>query len=214
MYEVKLDGYRALLLKDADHVQLRSRNDKTLAYPAVVAAGKRIQGESVVLDGEIVAVDEHGRPSFQALQHRSVHQAYAIVYYAFDVLHLNGRDLTRLPLSERRAHLPAIVKGSGILISQELPGTAAQVVAAVQRLGLEGVIAKRKDSRYDAGQRSGMGETEARAAAGVRDWWVSARKLRRGRVARGGTTTARRSSVRAKSALGSRRTSGVKSSRR
>src|SRR5205085_1309183 len=73
----------------------------------------------------------------------------------FDVLHLKGRDLTRLPLSERRAHLPAIVKGTGILISQELPGAAAHVIEAVKRLGLEGVIAKRRDSRYDAGQRSG-----------------------------------------------------------
>ena len=77
------------------------------------------------------------------------------MYYAFDVLHLNGIDLTRLPLEQRRAELQRVVKGSGLRISQELPGTAQQVITAVQRLGLEGVIAKRRDSRYDSGQRSG-----------------------------------------------------------
>jgi len=155
LYEVKLDGYRALLLKDSGQVRIRSRNQKALSYPEVEAAAGRLRAESVVLDGEIVAVDEQGHPSFQALQHRKAHPGHAIVFYAFDVLHLDGRDLTRLPLEERRRHLPTIVKGSGILISQELPGTAQQVIAAVQRLGLEGVIAKRKDSRYEANQRSG-----------------------------------------------------------
>ena len=157
MYEVKLDGYRALILKSGNDVQIRSRNDKNLsgAYPGVDTAAKRINGDSVVLDGEIVAIDAEGHPSFQALQHRAAHPRHSIVYYAFDVLHLNGVDSTRLPLEQRRAELERVVKGSGLRISQELPGTAQQVITAVQRLGLEGVIAKRRDSRYDAGQRSG-----------------------------------------------------------
>jgi bifunctional non-homologous end joining protein LigD len=155
LYEVKLDGYRALLLKDGERVQIRSRNAKTLFYPAVEAEAQKLKVGSVVLDGEIVAIDEKGFPSFQALQHRSAHAKHAIVYYAFDVLHVDGQDLTRLPLEERRRHLPDIVRGSEILISQELPGTATQVIAAVQRLGLEGVIAKRRDSSYEPGQASG-----------------------------------------------------------
>jgi len=157
MYEVKLDGYRALILKSGSHVQIRSRNDKSLsgAYPGVDTAAKRIKADSVVLDGEIVAIDADGHPSFQALQHRAAHPRHSIVYYAFDVLHLNGIDLTRLPLEQRRAELQPVLKESGLRISQELPGTAQQVITAVQRLGLEGVIAKRRDSRYDAGQRSG-----------------------------------------------------------
>jgi bifunctional non-homologous end joining protein LigD len=155
IYEVKLDGYRALLIKHGTHVQLQSRNQKRLHYPDVEAAGARLKADTAVIDGEIVALDEHGRPSFQALQHRSAHPRHAIVFYAFDVLHLNGETVTRRPLSDRRALLPAVVRGSRILMSQELPGSAAQVIAAVERLGLEGVIAKRKDSRYDAGQRSG-----------------------------------------------------------
>ena len=77
------------------------------------------------------------------------------MFYAFDLLHLNGESLTRLPLEERSKHLPGVVKGSGILLSQPLRGTADQVIQAVAQLGLEGIVAKRKDSRYDAGQRSG-----------------------------------------------------------
>jgi DNA ligase D-like protein (predicted ligase) len=156
IYEVKFDGYRALLMKDGQHVQLRSRNNKDLtsAYPSVGKAALRLNAGTVVLDGEIVAVDAKGHPSFQALQHRAAHPGHAIVFYAFDVIHLDGRDLTRLPLGERKARLPAIVDGSRILLSHALPGTATEVIDAVQRLGLEGVIAKRKDSPYQAGLRS------------------------------------------------------------
>jgi bifunctional non-homologous end joining protein LigD len=157
IYEVKFDGYRALLLKNGSHVQLRSRNDNdlTATYPTIAAAARRLDAETLLLDGEIVALDAKGRPSFQALQHRSAHRDYAIVFYAFDLLHLNGETLTRLPLEERRKRLPDVLKGSGILLSETLRGTPAQVIQAVSQLGLEGVVAKRKDSRYDAGQRSG-----------------------------------------------------------
>ena len=156
IYEVKFDGYRALLLKDGPRVQLRSRNNKDLTrtYPPIREAAVRLNADSAVLDGEIVAVDAKGHPSFQALQHRAAHPGYAIVFYAFDVIYLDGHDLTRLPLEERKARLPEVVDGSGILLSHALPGTAAQVIDAVQRLGLEGVIAKRKDSAYQAGLRT------------------------------------------------------------
>jgi bifunctional non-homologous end joining protein LigD len=70
--------------------------------------------------------------------------------YAFDLLHLNGEDLIRHRLDERRQHLTKVLKASGLLLSDALPGTAAQVLAAVSDLGLEGVIAKRRDLRYDA----------------------------------------------------------------
>jgi DNA ligase D-like protein (predicted ligase) len=157
LYEVKLDGYRALIIKDGDRVQIRSRNEKdlTATYPGVTAAGRRLMARTAVVDGEIVAVDAQGRPSFQALQHRAAHSEHIVTFYAFDLLHLDGRDLTQRPLSDRRARLPKVLGKSGVLLSQELPGTAEQVTAAVARLGLEGVIAKRRDSRYDAGQRNG-----------------------------------------------------------
>src|SRR3954465_7066211 len=87
IYEVKLDGYRALLIKHGDRVHLRSRNDKdlTAAYPSVRDAGLRLPAQAAVIDGEIVAVDGQGRPSFQALQHRAANRAFAIAFYAFDL---------------------------------------------------------------------------------------------------------------------------------
>ena len=156
-YEVKWDGYRSLLLKSRDGVRLLSRkeNDLTATYPTIEAAGRKLQAETAILDGEIVALDPTGKPSFQALQHRSAHRNYAIVFYAFDLLHFNGADLTQLGLAERRKRLPSIVKGSGILLSEALSGTPDQIVEAVSRAGLEGVVAKRKDSRYQSGERSG-----------------------------------------------------------
>lgn len=158
LYELKLDGYRALLVKDDGRIRIISRNEKDLTanYPAVAAAGSKLNAKSVVLDGEVVALDASGRPSFQALQHRSAHPGHVVAFYAFDVLHLDGRDLTREPLQARRELLTRLVDKSGILESVELNGTAHQVIAAVSQLGLEGVIAKRRDSRYDAAQRPGL----------------------------------------------------------
>jgi DNA ligase D-like protein (predicted ligase) len=155
-YEVKFDGYRALLMKAGDKVAIRSRNNKdlTMAYPSVVAAGRKLQADSLVLDGEVVAIDASGRPSFQALQHRSAHPRHTIVYYAFDLLHLHGEDLTSLPLAARREKLATLVRGAGILLSETLDGTAQDVIAAVRSLGLEGIVAKRKDSRYVPGDRN------------------------------------------------------------
>jgi bifunctional non-homologous end joining protein LigD len=145
LYELKLDGYRALVIKKRTQLEIRSRNDKNLTrmYPSVVAAGLRLKAESAV-----------GRPSFQALQHRRSSLSHQIVFFAFDVLHLNGRDLTREPLHKRRANLPALVDGSVLRLSVELPGSAKDVLGAVQAMGLEGVIAKRKNSVYEPGERS------------------------------------------------------------
>jgi len=156
VYEVKFDGYRALLVKNGDAIQIRSRNDKDLTrtYPTVHAAARRLRATTAVVDGEIVAIDAAGHPSFQALQHREAHRAHTVVFYAFDLLHLNGEDLTSKPLAERRARLPSVVKNSGILLSESLRGSVTEIVDAVRGLGLEGVIAKREDSPYDAGQRS------------------------------------------------------------
>jgi bifunctional non-homologous end joining protein LigD len=157
LYELKFDGYRALLLKDGKRVEIRSRNDKNMTrlYPAVAAAGLRLKSAQVTLDGEIVAIDEHGRPSFQALQHRGSHPKHEIVFYAFDVLHLDGRELLQEPLTRRKSRLPALLEGSTIRLSQELAGTAVDVVRAVKDVGLEGVVAKRRHSSYVPGERSG-----------------------------------------------------------
>jgi DNA ligase D-like protein (predicted ligase) len=156
LYEVKLDGYRALVMKSADRVQIRSRNNKDLTrtYPGVAAAGSRLRATSAVLDGEIVALDAHGHPSFQALQNRGSHPHHTIAFYAFDLLYLDGTDLTRVPLEGRKARLAEVVQQSGILMSASLPGTADEVISVVRGAGLEGVVAKRRSSPYVAGIRS------------------------------------------------------------
>ena len=156
LYEAKFDGYRALALKDGRKVKLLSRkgNDLTEDYPAIQKAVAGLKASSAILDGEIVAFDESGRPSFQQLHHRSAKPA-AIRYFAFDLLQLNGKDLQSAPLDERRADLQKVVAGSAVEFSAELPGDAEVVIQAVSEVGLEGVVAKRRDSRYESGKRSG-----------------------------------------------------------
>lgn len=156
IYEVKFDGYRALLIKRGDAVEIRSRNDNDLTsgYPGVQAAARRLRADTAIVDGEIVAVDASGRPSFQALQHRRGYAGYTPVFYAFDLLFLNGKELVRQPLEERRAQLRPVLEGSGLFFSEALTGTVPQIVDAVRGLGLEGVIAKRRDAPYRAGARS------------------------------------------------------------
>ena len=154
-YEVKWDGYRALAIKQGPRVQILSRNQKDLTrdYPDVVAAIRTLRVADAVLDGEIVAIDSEGRPSFQGLQHR-VTAGLTIVYYAFDVLRVGRESLLGETLSARRQRLKLVTLGSQVLRSEPLPGSPARIEREIRRLGLEGVIAKRKDSAYLPGQRS------------------------------------------------------------
>jgi ATP-dependent DNA ligase len=148
-YEVKWDGYRVLAVMDSARVRLVSRNQKDLTrdYPGVVAAVASLPAKHAVLDGELVAVDAHGRPSFQALQHRATTHL-TLAYYAFDLLELDGESWIRQPLAARRRRLAELVAGSTVLLSEPLPGTVADIERAIRRLGLEGVVAKRGTSVY------------------------------------------------------------------
>jgi DNA ligase D-like protein (predicted ligase) len=158
LYELKLDGYRALGIKSAGRVQLRSRNDKdfTLRYPAIAKALSSLPGDTVI-DGEVVALDEPGRPSFNILQNYGSSKG-PILYYVFDVLVLGGRDVTGLPLSARRDLLDRHILSKlsePVRESPELKAALADLVASVRAQCLEGLVAKRRDSRYEPGQRSG-----------------------------------------------------------
>jgi bifunctional non-homologous end joining protein LigD len=152
-YEVKFDGYRTIAVKDGPRVTLFSRNlkDVTRMYASVAATIATIDAPAAMLDGEIVAIDAEGRPSFQALHHQAAH---ATVFYAFDLLHLNGRDLTRAPLDERRTALARLLEHTRVLRSEPLPGSPAAIEKAVRGLQLEGVVAKRGLSVYEPGRRS------------------------------------------------------------
>ena len=156
-YELKFDGFRALALKNGNSVQLLSRNHKDLSrkYPELVEAALNITCQSAVLDGEIVALDKRGCPSFQLLQNLGSRDRN-IYYFAFDLIHMDGRDLTDLPIEERRWLLePLITKeNERLLFSSFLDGSPEAIMALIKQHGLEGVIAKRAGSKYEAGQRS------------------------------------------------------------
>ena len=157
VYELKLDGYRALGIKTNGKVSLRSRNDKdfTTKFPGVTKALARLPDETVV-DGEVVAVDEGGRPSFNLLQNSA--SGSTILYYLFDVLTLAGRDVTSEPLSTRRELLEQSILpklGEPIRASLQFTGKLAELLHAVREQGLEGLIAKRNDTPYIPGDRSG-----------------------------------------------------------
>ena len=157
VFEIKLDGYRAVAVKSDRGANLFSRRHKSFnhQYPDVVEALAELP-EYTVVDGEVVALDESGRPNFNLLQNfRS--EAQHIHYFIFDLLICQDRDLTRLPLSERRKLMMSLVKlrSNHIRIAGQFEVAANDMLAAVRQQGLEGVIGKRKDSLYEPGKRTG-----------------------------------------------------------
>ena len=157
-YQVKLDGYRAIAFKTAGTVHLRSRNDHDFdtRYPEALRGLARLPDETVV-DGEIVALDEDGRPSFSALQNHGP-SSPPIVYYVFDVIVLEGRDVKSETLDARRDLLErAIVPtlAEPVRYMGELNAGLRDLVHSVKAHGLEGLVAKRRNSRYEPGRRSG-----------------------------------------------------------
>lgn len=161
LYEMKFDGYRGLALKQGDQVSLISATGKALKFPDVAASISALACGTAVLDGEIVALDGEGRPSFQLLQNaRDGKVSAPICYYAFDLLQLEGKILRNLPLTERKAQLSRLLAASppdeAVRFSANLEGDPAKLLAAIRRLGLEGVIAKERASKYEPGRRSGV----------------------------------------------------------
>jgi bifunctional non-homologous end joining protein LigD len=160
LLELKHDGYRALAIKDGGTVELfsRSRRKMTAAFPSVVRAIERLPAKQLVIDGEIVALNESGHASFQSLQNReNISDHGAIVFYVFDLLNLQGRNVRNRTLIVRRELLQSLVAAAKdpLRFSVALNGSVENVLAEVRRLGLEGLIAKKPDSKYEAGQRSG-----------------------------------------------------------
>ena len=156
--EVKFDGYRIEAIKNGSNVRLLSRrgNDFTKRFVKVAEAISKINTDSAVLDGEVVAVDDSGHVSFQMLQNRAkLPKGWQLLYYAFDLLHLNGKDMRSLPLKERRASLEKLLQGTPVKFSASLQGARDVVIKAVTEHGMEGIVAKRIDSVYESGDRSG-----------------------------------------------------------
>lgn len=155
LYEIKWDGWRAVAIKSGGDVRVWSRNHKDLteAFPSVTEAVASISAETAVLDGEIVAIGADGRPSFSALQRRGSDPASTFLY-AFDLLHLDGVDLRTTPLLERKARLTKILARSAVRASPALPGAPDAIAAELRKHGLEGIVAKKRASRYISGDSS------------------------------------------------------------
>lgn len=156
-YQLKLDGYRAIAFKSGGRLHLRSRNDNDFSgrYPSVMRGLARLPDETVI-DGEIVALDEHGRPSFNALQN-SV-PGTSVQFYVFDVMVLSGRDVSTEPLESRRRLLvqkivPAL--DEPVRYAGALEASLRDLIHSVKAHGFEGLVAKRRTSRYEPGLRSG-----------------------------------------------------------
>jgi bifunctional non-homologous end joining protein LigD len=157
LYELKLDGYRCVAVKSATAVQLFSRNNNlfNVKFPTLVPALANLAPETV-LDGEVVALDEKGRPSFNVLQNRAV-ASTRIYFYAFDLLVYRGKSLLSVPIERRRTLLTEALRScpDAVRLSQDLDGSAKKITAAARRLGLEGIVAKQKGSLYESDKRSG-----------------------------------------------------------
>jgi ATP-dependent DNA ligase len=155
-YEPKLDGYRCLAAKRTGGVVLWSRrgNGFTSRFPEVAHACDKLPLDTLI-DGEVVAIDESGQVSFNALQH-SRPNAH-LQFYVFDVLIHRGRNLLRLPLETRRELLETALEKVGypVIFSRSFNAAPAELIRAARELELEGIIAKRKDSYYEPGKRNG-----------------------------------------------------------
>lgn len=156
IFEAKWDGYRAIAELRGGQIRLYSRNGLSFLrlYPAVAEELKKIRDE-VVLDGEIVVLNESGRPDFQRLQQYDQNRSLPILYYVFDCLWLNGRSLLDLPLVERKKMAEKVLPKSGILrYSGHVQRSGVSFFAKVVEQDLEGMIAKRASSLYHAGKRT------------------------------------------------------------
>ncbi|MCG2617018.1 DNA ligase D [Terrimonas sp. NA20] len=155
-YEIKWDGYRAVALMNRKKVELVSRNNKSFNekfYPVYDAVSK--WGLHAIVDGEVVVTNEHGASDFSSLQNWRSEADGTLLYYVFDILWLDGKDLTGLPLNQRRSILKDHLPNDGIIrMSESFGATASELLKAAGEMGLEGIIAKKTDSEYTPGIRT------------------------------------------------------------
>jgi bifunctional non-homologous end joining protein LigD len=159
-YEIKFDGYRALACKAGREVRLISRNEKDFSskFPELIDALADLPVENAVVDGEIVALDSKGRSSFQLLQAFAMgEERPPLFYYAFDLLQHGGKSLQNESLDTRKATLEKILRGRKGLVRYSAPlgDNGRALLKKARQLGIEGLIGKRPDSRYESGRRSG-----------------------------------------------------------
>jgi bifunctional non-homologous end joining protein LigD len=162
LFEIKWDGYRAVSFIENGNVRLvsRNQNDLTHRYPELQDLPKFLQTKNAILDGEVVAVDEQGRPSFSLMQQRTGIRQHGrqaaprrdlpIFYYVFDVIYLEGYDLRRVKLEDRKRVLREVLSdGEIVRYSDHYPGQGVALFNAAKEKGLEGIVAKMRSSYYE-----------------------------------------------------------------
>jgi bifunctional non-homologous end joining protein LigD len=167
LFEIKWDGYRAIAFIEGGRVRLvsRNQNDLTPRYPELKDMAGLIHAKSAILDGEVVALDEEGKASFSLMQQRTGFRPggkraagnadVPVLYYAFDLLYLDGYDWRRVPLGERKRKLKSVlVTGDGIRYSDHYEERGKDLFEIARQKGLEGIVAKRCASCYEE-RRSG-----------------------------------------------------------
>jgi bifunctional non-homologous end joining protein LigD len=154
VHEIKHDGFRVIARKNGERVRLYSRpgNDMTRRFPLIVDALARLRLRSCIIDGEAVACDDNGVASFDLIRHQRANES--IFLYAFDLIELNGDDLRRDPLQVRKATLASILAKArpSIRLNEHIEGDGPTVFAHACKMGLEGIVSKRKGSPYRSGR--------------------------------------------------------------
>jgi len=151
IFEPKLDGFRALCFLKDSKVRFISRNRRNLTqrFPELQEVTKQIKAHTAILDGEIVALDKSGKPSFDALRYRQ--RRGAVAYYAFDLLHYNGEDISQYPLVARKAALKRLLRRVGkprIRFTEHFEEHGERLFQELEAMYIEGMVCKRKDSAY------------------------------------------------------------------
>ena len=165
-YEVKWDGMRALAFVDGTTLRVQSANERdvTVSWPELADLPDAVPASTALLDGELVATDEAGQPSFSRLQQRMHVTSPAearrratevpVTYVVFDLLHLDGNDLTSMPWADRRRLLDQVLDAGPAWRASPVHDDGPELLQAATDRGLEGIVAKRIDSRYEPGART------------------------------------------------------------
>lgn len=158
LYELKFDGFRGVAIKNGHEVQLWSRQRKSLTsrFPSIVETIAALPVRSTIIDGEIVCLDQEGRPCFEDLQNFSPASESNLFFYAFDLLAVNSKSLVNTPIEERKERLRDLLPSEGPLrLSDFINGEPDLLETFAREQRLEGIVAKRRGSAYEPGKRSG-----------------------------------------------------------
>ncbi|PTE12411.1 RNA ligase family protein [Mesorhizobium helmanticense] len=163
-HEVKFDGYRSQLIIENNDIRIFTRRglDWTAKYRHLATAAHLLEAESAIIDGEIIVLNDADLSDFSALRKAITSRPHDLYFVAFDIMHLNGHDLRDMTLEERRVILAGIIPADiRVQFSQELSGEAKAIYKLIDDAGLEGMVSKRRDSKYRSGRSTNWLKTKS-----------------------------------------------------